>query len=437
MQALKKQFLKYTTLNIVGTLGNTCYLLADTFFVAQATGSDGLAALNFAIAAFVFVISTGLMIGVGGGTDFSLRKHRVDEKNIALTESLILTGIASIIFLTVPLFFSQNVAMVLGARGYVMELTVIYIRTIFSFAPFFILNYVLQIFIRNDNNPQLPMIAMTVSSFSNIVLDYIFMFEFDMGIFGAAFATGLSPIISIAILSTHFFCKKNTLRIYRINFSFRRLFHILSLGTSTLISELAPGISVIVFNLIILSLLGNIGVAAYGVVTNIALVATSTFSGIALGIQPLASQTYGIGDHASLKKLLRYSIITALSLAAFIYTIIFVFATPISNAFNSEQDPVLTSIAVVGLRIYFLGYIAAGANIIIAAFLSAISSTKSAMVISLLRSSLVLLPAVFLLSTVLGMVGVWLSFLVTEIIVVSVSIFILQKSGMSATRKPS
>lgn len=140
------------------------------------------------------------------------------------------------------------------------------------------------------------MFAMLTGSLSNIILDYLFIFSLDMGIFGAVLATGMAPVISMLVLSMHWLKGKNRFHLQKTGMSAEMIFSILPLGFPSLITELASGIVMIAFNRIILRLQGNTGVAAYGVVANLSLVVLSIYTGIAQGMQPLVSRFYGKGD---------------------------------------------------------------------------------------------------------------------------------------------
>ena len=202
---MKGTFAKYVSLNIIGMMGLSCYILADTFFVAQGIGVNGLSALNLAIPIYSFLHGTGLMIGMGGATRYSISKSKE-----TFTQSLYYAFFISCLFLIIGILFSNQLATLLGADSDTLQNANIYLRTILNFAPMFLLNNVIICFVRNDDNPQLSMAAMLIGSFSNIILDYIFIFPCKMGMFGAAFATGIAPVISLMILSLHFIKKKNT-----------------------------------------------------------------------------------------------------------------------------------------------------------------------------------------------------------------------------------
>lgn len=205
-----KEFSRYCTLNVLGMIGLSCYILADTFFVSKGLGRNGLTALNLAIPVYSFIHGSGLMLGIGGATKYSIFKSNKERKNAntIFTNTFYLATVISIVFVLVGIFLSKSLTTVLGSDSDVFKMTNIYLKCILIFAPAFIINDVLICFIRNDNNPNLSMYAMLGGSLSNIILDYIFIFPLQLGIFGAVFATGLAPIISILILSLHRIKKK-------------------------------------------------------------------------------------------------------------------------------------------------------------------------------------------------------------------------------------
>ena len=188
----------------------------------------------------------------------------------------------------------------------------------------------------------------------------------------------------------------------------------------------------IVFNFLILSLQGNIGVAAYGVIANLSLVVNSIYNGIAQGMQPLTSQAYGqtmtpnIPSNA-LQQIFRYALLTVLFVSAVIYSGIFLLADPITHIFNSEQNTTLQEIAVLGLRLYFISIPFAGFNILLATFFTSTMKALPAQVISLHLGLLLVLPLAFLLSALVGINGVWLTLSLTEAIVTLIGIGLIRR----------
>lgn len=427
MNQTLKTFMRYVSLNVFGMIGMSCYILADTFFVAKALGSNGLAALNFCISFFSVLQGFGLMIGIGGATRYTILRSSRDEGRAeqVFSHALQLGLLVSVIFLIIGVFFASPLAVLLGADAQTLPLARVYLTTFLCFSPFFISNNVLLAFVRNDGNPKLSMTAMLVSSLANVVLDYIFMFPMGMGMFGAAFATGFSPIVSLMILSLHFIRKRNHFTLKRSRLPLKEAADIGALGGSAFIGELSSAIVLITFNLAILKIEGNIGVAAYGIVANIALIAVAVFTGVGQGLQPLASEACGKGDGVMMRRVSRYSVVTALCIAACIYGIIILWSGAIVSMFNSEGNQQLAQLAVGGLRIYFLGFFFAGINIVTAAFFSAVWQAKKAFAVSILRSCVLIIPMVLIMSAALKMNGIWLSFVITELTVGVLSVTFL------------
>lgn len=413
--ALFRSFFKYASLNVLGMISLSCYILADTFFVAQKLGSAGLAALNLSIPLYSVIHGLGLMVGIGGATRFSILKFQEQHglANTTLRTALQVGIMSGLLFVLLGLFGSSNLASALGADMDTLPMTKTYLRTIFSFAPFLITNNVVLAFTRNDGNPKLAMVAMFAGSFSNIILDYVFMFPLNMGMFGAAIATGFAPIISLAVLASHFW-KKHKLSLCKAKSAWSMIPDLFGLGLSAFILEVSSAICLITFNLVILRLAGNLGVAAYGIVANLSLVGIALFTGLAQGAQPLISRYYGLQQYDLARRIKKYAFVASAMMATVIYLGTFSYTQGIVGIFNSENSAQIARMAGEGLRVYFLGFFFVGFNIVAATFLSATEKTRDAFLISVMRGVVIIVPLVLILSRVWDMTGVWLSFVLTE-----------------------
>lgn len=426
-----RDFARYTVLSVLGTLGVSCYILADTFFVSRGLGTSGLAALNLAIPVYNFIHGTGLMLGMGGATKFSVSRSQgqAEEGNNIYTNTVWLAAFFSVIFFLPGIFCPRGLATVLGADLSVLDMTTTYLRWLLLFSPAFIMNDVLLCFVRNDESPQLAMAAMLIGSFANIILDYVFIFPMGMGIFGAILATGISPVISIVMMSPHWIKKKNTFHLIKTKVSARIVKWELSLGFPSLIAQVSSGIVMICFNAIILNLEGNTGVAAYGIIANLSLVVVAVFTGISQGVQPLISGFYGMGKRRSIAEVLRYAMITMVLSSAVLYLILFAFTGPVIAVFNSEKNGTLQNIAAEGLRLYFISTPFTGYNIILAGFFTSVEKPLPAHILSMLRGLVLIVPAALVLSSLLGMTGVWITCPVTELLVALLGMVLVKRSG--------
>lgn len=415
-QSLFRNFTRYTFLSVLGTLGVSCYILADTFFISKGLGARGLTALNLAIPVYNFIHGTGLMLGMGGATKFTVCKAQGDQKETdrIFQNTIYLAVLFSALFFIVGLLFSNTLTALLGADESVFEMTETYLRWLLLFAPAFIMNDVFLCFVRNDDAPNLAMTGMLIGSLSNIVLDYLFIFPMRMGIFGAIFATGLSPIISIAMMSPHWLRKKHSFHFVKTGFSAKIAGQEISLGFPSLLGQISSGVVMITFNGIILGLEGNTGVAAYGVVANLSIVITAIYTGMAQGVQPLISDAYGQNHSGTIRLLLKYSMSAMLFVSIAAYTLLFVWADPVAAVFNSEGSMKLQEIAVNGLKLYFISAGFVGYNTILAIYFTSIEQPLPAHILSLLRGFFLLIPAAFLLSSIWQMTGVWLAYPIAE-----------------------
>ena len=424
-----KEFARYVTLSILGQLGISCYIIADTFFISKGLGANGLTALNLAIPIYNFIFGCGLMLGVGGATKFSILKGMKHSKETdeVYSNTLILTVVLSMFFVLIGVFGAEKLALLLGADEVTLEMTATYLRWILIFAPAFMLNEVLHCFVRNDEAPNLVMFATLAGSFANIVFDYIFIFPMNLRILGAVLATGTAPVFSILIMLPHWLKKRNTFHFIKTGILWKNVSQITSLGFPSLLAQLSGGIVMIVFNMLILKQEGNVGVAAYGVVANISIVVTALYTGLAQGMQPLLSTYYGKNNPLQIRKIMGYGQIAMILLSVGMYGVLFVFAPQVTAVFNSEGNEVLQRIAEVGLKLYFTSNIFLGFNTVAATFFTSVEKALPAHILSLLRGFILIIPLAFVMSAVWGMNGIWLCFPVTEALTAMVGIFIYFK----------
>jgi putative MATE family efflux protein len=414
--SIGRNFIKYVSLNIFGTIGLTCYILADTFFIARGMGADGIAALNLALPMFNLIFGVGIMLGTGGATRYAILRaqERPDEADGVYSLALWTGAAAGILFMAAGVGCVGPLTKLLGADEQIYGLTRVYLNTIFWFAPFFILNQIVGAFVRNDGAPRLAMAAMMAGSLANILFDYIFIFPMGMGMFGAALATGVSPVISLAVLGIYFIKKKNGMHLIRKGVPVRSLPEIGALGFSAFLNEISGGFVIMAFNYVFLRLSGNLGVAAYGVVANLAIVVVCLFNGLAQGVQPLVSTCYGKQDRVGMRRLLRLGLVTSLIFAVLVYAGSWFGTEALVNLFNSERNPELSRLAGEGLRIYFAGFFFSGFNILLAFYFSASERPLPAFVISAIRGFAVIIPAILILSEIGGMTGAWLAYPIAE-----------------------
>ena len=424
-----QEFGKYVSQSVLSQLGVSCYILADTYFISKGVGADGLTALNLAIPVFSVMNGCGFMLGIGSGTKYGIMKGTGNEKrgDVLFTSSLCVVTVLAVIFMLIGLLAADPITVLVGANAEVYDMTRTYLQVILLFSPMFMINNLLGAMIRNDGNTSLAMTAMLSGCLFNIVFDYIFVFPMGLGLFGAVLATAVAPIISILILLQYFVKKKNQFRLIRVRPDVRLVASAAGLGVPSLVTEVSSGLVIAVFNLLILGLAGNVGVAAYGVVANISIVVIAIYNGIAQGVQPLLSREYGRSQEKNVHRFLGWAMMLTVILAMVIYVGIYWNADVIAMIFNSGRDMDLQRIAVEGLKIYFTACPFVGANILLAIYFAATDQAAPAQMISLLRGLIVIVPLAFIMANVAGLTGVWMTFPLTELVVCVVACGLYKK----------
>ena len=424
-----QEFGKYVSQSVLSQLGVSCYILADTYFISKGVGADGLTALNLAIPVFSVMNGCGFMLGIGSGTKYGIMKGTGNEKrgDVLFASSLCVVTVLAVIFMLIGLLAADPITVLVGANAEVYDMTRTYLQVILLFSPMFMINNLLGAMIRNDGNTSLAMTAMLSGCLFNIVFDYIFVFPMGLGLFGAVLATAVAPIISILILLQHFVKKKNQFRLIRVRPDVRLVASAAGLGVPSLVTEVSSGLVIAVFNLLILGLAGNVGVAAYGVVANISIVVIAIYNGIAQGVQPLLSREYGRSQEKNVHRFLGWAMMLTVLLAMVIYVGIYWNADVIAMIFNSGRDMDLQRIAVEGLKIYFTACPFVGANILLAIYFAATDQAAPAQMISLLRGLIVIIPLAFIMANVAGLTGVWMTFPLTELVVCVVAYGLYKK----------
>ena len=437
-RTIRNDFFRYIFANMISSIGVSVYILIDTFFISKGMGADGLAALNLSLPVFSFLNGFGLMLGMGGGSIFSMLYCRTErrETDKVFTNAFMAMLLIAALFETAGIFLSGQITRLLGADEHVFALSHDYLRTILLFSPAFLLNNLIVCFLRNDCAPKLAMLGTLCGSLANVVLDYVFIFPLGMGMKGAALATCIAPFVSLSIMSIHFLTGWNAFRLRLMLPSWSMLKEIVSLGLHAFFTEVSGGLVIFVFNSVIHRLMGNAGIAAYGVIANIAIVFTALFIGLSSGVQPLMCRYHGRRDEKAIKYLLRLSLITSVIAAIFSYVLLFVHTAPVVRAFNSSGDVRMREIAENGLRIYFLYMPFMGVNAIMSVYFSSEEKPHIAQMISLLRGTVLVIPAVFAAYLLRSIGLVWLAVPISELLTVitawCVYFFIRRKSTVSA-----
>lgn len=430
---MEKQLRRYLLPNILAMIGTSCYILADTFFISLSQGPNGITALNLVLPLYGLIFALGSMIGIGSATRYALGKgSNTPDYHLYFSNSIAWTLLVGAVFVALGVAVPDGVLRLMGADNTILQVGHNYIRIVLCFAPLFMLNFTCTAFVRNDGAPRIAMAATLLSGLFNILFDYLLMFPLGLGMTGAALATGFSPVVSMSICLLHYLSPRNTIRLTPTLPSLRRLLSACQLGVVAFVGEMSSGVTTMVFNFILLHLAGNAAVAAYGIVANIALVGVALFNGISQGLQPLASACHGSGDTQGQSRIYRHSMFIGLCVSAVVVAVVVTFAGTLVAVFNSQHSAQLADYAIPGLRLYFLGFLFAGANIVKSGFYSATGRGRESSILALCRGVVAIVAFAFLLSHLFGITGVWLAFPAAELFTLLLGLVLGRPQGLGA-----
>lgn len=415
---IKKLYLRYFFPTVSGALVTSIYILFDTIFIGQGVGGDGLAALNIVLPIYSLVFGIGYLLGIGGSTVLGIERGRNNEKKAIkiFSLSVISSIIISILLGVILKVFLRPISYFLGATDLTMELIIKYMNVVICAIPSFMIGATLQGFIRVDKAPKRAMVATITGGLINIVLDYIFVFPMNMGMFGAALATGLSYTLSALILCTHFLSKSNTLKIDFNCFKFDYFRRIIKNGIPSLFVEISSGVVIFLFNLQLLRLIGEVGITAYSIISNTALIIVSIMNGVCQTIQPIVSVNFGAKEYKRTAELKKVALVTALIIGAISAFIGFLFPDVLISVFVKPTDEI-RMIATRAIYIYFTAFFLMGANMVISGYFQAIERSRMAIFISVLRGLILVSIFIFILPIIFGVDGIWFSVPLAELLV--------------------
>lgn len=390
-------------------------ILVDGIFVSHGVGEQALAGVNIATPIFSILLAVSLWIGMGGATLFSiaLGENKIQKAHAIFTRSIILTLVIVGILIVIGLWKLKAVAYLFGASEVTYPYVRDYLWVILIFGFVFVLENILSIFIRNDGNPKLAMTGLGVTAVLNVVLNYFFIFVWQWGVSGAAYATGIATLIGLCILLLHFRTPANHLHFVKPTRSLRGMLDILKIGLPSYVVEMSFAIIVVMYNLTFLHYTGEVGVTAFAIINYLHAVFLMIFIAVGASIQPLVSYHYGARLYGRLKSFLLLGILTA-TIIGVLLLIIGIFGKSLLIELFGVDDPTVVAFTEKGILLYFTGYIFLGFNLVIAEYFQAIKRIRLSVLIVLSRSILLFMPLLILLPMALPSITIWLAFPIAE-----------------------
>ncbi len=407
-RVLIRKFLHFTIPSILSMLAFSIYTMVDGMFVAKGVGEKALAAVNLSSPYNAAMFACGLMIAVGMSTVIAIRlglgEH--EEASRLFSQNLAVSAAAALAITAVTLFNLERVALFLGATPDTLAYVKEYVGTIAPFAVFFICAYNMEVLVKTDGAPQISVIGVALAGISNVVLDWLFVMKFGWGVRGAAFATGLAQILSVALYVLYFARHSKNLHFTRFAWNLKIYRRTLPLGAADGITEFSNGIVVFLFNRTILGLLGEDGVVCYTVVGYINTFILMMMSGTAQGMQPIASFYFGRKDRASYEGLLKMGLTMGILFGAAGWVVCRFFGAGLVALFIRPES-VLFDAGVAAVRNYAWAFPLMGLNVVSAAFFTSIGRASRSFPISAGRGLVFPAAAILLLPMALGADMVW------------------------------
>lgn len=430
--AIQKEFnfietLKFSMPTVLMMLFTATYTMVDGMFVARYVGESALSALNIAYPAFNFVLAVGIMLGAGSsalvGKQLGEKKF-VEAKN-SFTLIVVLGVVLGILITSGFMAFMEPLMLLLGANDELLKLCMEYSYVVLLFSTSTILQMIFQYLIITAGHPNLGFALSLFAGLTNIVLDFLFIVPLNMGIIGAALATGIGTLIP-ALCGFIFFVKNKDSGIgfAKLHFDFYTIHKSVSNGASEMVTEVSNAVITFLYNIVMIRLAGSTGVAAITIVLYLDFLLKAVFLGFSMGVAPLFSYNYGSQNILQLKRLFRYCMcfIVICSSLAFIFSVV---CAPYLVLIFVKKSSEVFPMALMGFKLYSFSFLFTGISIFSSAMFTAFSNGKISVAISFPRTFLFIFVGLLTLPKFFGMTGAWLSTPVAEGLAMVLSVALL------------
>ncbi|PAF47967.1 hypothetical protein BKH41_06830 [Helicobacter sp. 12S02232-10] len=436
--SIKKLFFYYFIPSLCAMIALSTYSTVDGIFVGKKLGEDALAAISICWPVFPVLIAYELLFSLGAASIISyfLGRNEVHRARLIFSSVFYFVVISTLIVGGILYIFIDEIALILGSSDVLKPLVIEYLEIIFIGSVFMVLHPLSDVFAINDKQPILAMVAMIVGSLANIILNYLFLFIFETGIYGSALATIMGHGIGFLVLLQHFLFKRGKLYFVR-RFSLSAVISSAKSGIPQSVSELSAAIVMLMFNTTIMGIAGERGVSIYGIIMYSGIIFFTVLLAIAQGIQPIASFSYGAGSLKRVKNIFLFGIGVSIGVGIFIYLIFYAFDEHLVRLFLKDdvanRDPYLLSDTVKAMNVYYLGYILLGINVVCAIFFQSVQRTGSSFIITISYTLVFLVVLLPVLSRRYQMEGVWVTYPISQFLaflVVGIVILYEKKSGI-------
>ena len=411
--ALKKAektagFFKFVLPSVLSMVFMALYTVVDGIFVARYSGPDALAAINIVLPVFSLAGGLGIMAASGGSAIVGIQLGAGNREKANRLFSMIVssTTVLGILLTIVTLICFNPILRALGTTERLLPYAKVYGLMIILMLPVFILKILLEFFMRIDGKPNMSLVLSISGGLINIVLDWLFIVQFHMGITGAALATAIGALISLSI-GIWYFLTQSTLKFQWVSWDAKQLLEVAFNGSSEMLTELSTGITTFLFNIAAIKIAGETGLASLSILLYTHFLLMSVFLGFSNGVAPLISYAHGAQDHSIFNKIIhqsrKYMVIASMIIVIFTALkadfLTAIFVSPHTDVYTITFD---------AIQIFAIAFIFMGINIFSSAKYTAVNNGKVSALIALLRSLIGTLLGLAIFPRFLGLTGLWL-----------------------------
>ena len=425
------RLLRFTLPSIVMMIFTSIYSVVDGLFVSNFVGKTPFAAINLIMPILIVLGALGFMIGTGGSAIVAktLGERDTERANHYFSMLVYVTVVGGVLLTALGELLLRPMCVLLGAKGEMLENCVLYGRIVLLALTAFMLQNVFQSFLITAEKARLGLIITVLSGVTNMVLDYVFIALLHWGLTGAALATALSQMVG-GVTPFVYFLRENDslLRLTKTRFDGRILLKTCTNGSSELMSNISASVVTMLYNFQLMSLAGEDGIAAYGVVMYVNFIFAAIFVGYSIGTAPVIGYQYGAQNHAELKNLFRRSLVLMTLSGAGMALLAEALAQPLTQIVVG-YDAGLYAITLRGFRLYSVSFLITGINIFGSSFFTALNNGVVSAVISFLRTLVFQVVVVLVLPAIFGLDGIWFAITAAELLALAVTIlfFVLKR----------
>ena len=424
------KLIKFTLPTIAMMIFTSIYGVVDGVFVSNCVGSDAFAAVNLIMPIIMILGSVGFMIGTGGSAIVSktLGEGKKEKANEYFSMLVYLCVVSGVILSVIGIIFTGPIAVLLGAKGSIAKDCVTYGRTVFFMLTGLFLQNAFQSFLVVAEKPKLGLFVTLLAGFTNMFLDFLFVYVLRFGVFGAALATGISQFVGSVIPIIYFAGgKNNVLKLTKCRFNKDIIIKTCINGSSEMVTNMSMSLVNILYNMQLMKYIGTNGVVAYGIIMYVGFIFVGTYMGYAVGSAPVISYHYGAGNKDELKNLFKRSL-TIIIVSSVVMTLIAeIIACYLAGIFVSYDNNLL-ELTTEAIRIYAVSYLISGINIFASSFFTALNNGVVSAVISFMRMFVFQVVMILFLPVVLGISGIWTAVIAAEVLSVVISVMFLVKN---------